>query len=123
MYAPPVYSLNKAAALTPGGGAIIDIGDIDQPLIPPIMHGTMTGTATVQVLGSHDAVNWVDYSSGGLTANFAKSLVLGVRFWQASVTSYGSGTITASVGYVPTASGKPIMPHLLAVDNNATLGQ
>jgi hypothetical protein len=122
-YTPPVYSLRNQTSTTPNGGNVIDIGDIDQPLMPPVMHGEITATATVQVQGSHDSTSWIDYSGGGFTTSFARDLVMGVRFCRATVTSYGSGTITCAVGAVPTKSGQPITPHLITVENNATFGQ
>lgn len=55
----------------------------------------------VLIEGSHDAVNWNDYSNGGVTASVAKDLIPGVRFWRTNIVS-NSGVVTSSVGAVPT---------------------
>lgn len=117
-----IYSLNNAQAQV--NGSIIDIGDLNLPLIPPVMIITQSGVNTTQIQGSHDATNWFDFSGGGfVNTGAAKDLILGVRYWRAAVTSYGSGAVYASVGAVPRQGGGYIMPHLLSVSTNATQGQ
>lgn len=102
----PVYSHQGASGT--GAGASIDISPSVVAGFPPVMICTFTGTATYKIQGSHDNVEWVDFTSA-LTAPAAKDLVPGVRFWRANVTA-NSGLFTSAVGPVPGANGGFVRP-------------
>ena len=102
----PVYSHNAATGT--GAGASIDISPAVVSGFPPVMIVTFTGTATYTYQGSHDNINWYDFSAA-LTAASAKDLIPGVRFWRTNV-SANSGLFTSAVGPVPGANGGFVRP-------------
>ncbi len=114
---PPVYSHNNASGTSTG--AIIDIGPCTQGVNPPAMLLTISATATVKIEGSHDGVNFVDFTGGGLTSNDARDLVLSCRFWRSNVTA-NTGTVTTQVGPVATQTGGYVSPTLMGTTINAT---
>jgi hypothetical protein len=118
----PIYSL--ATATTAGAGTAIDILATSTPGYPPVMIITMSGALTnVKIEGSHDNVNWVDFSNGGFTASDARDLIPGVRFWRANATVIGAGgSVTAVVGAAPGWGGSFPGPNAATVAINATTG-
>jgi hypothetical protein len=118
LYPAPVYLARNQVA-SGNQGNILDIAACNASRQPPVIIGTLGGgTMTVVIEGSHDAVNFVDFSSGGLTADFDKDLVQGVRFWRVRVTAYTSGAFNASVGAVPDKEGRAVIPNLKQYSNN-----
>lgn len=114
---PPVYSHNSASGTTTG--ASIDISSCSQGAIPPAMSIVISATATVIVEGSHDNVNFVDFSGGGLTSSDSRDLVMSYRFWRSRITA-NTGTVTTVVGPVPTQDGGFAAPHLATTIYNST---
>lgn len=112
----PVYSHNGASGT--GAGESIDISCAVIAGYPPVMIVTFTGTATYTIQGSHDNVNWVDFSAS-LTAAAAKDLVPGVRFWRTKTTA-NSAAFTSSVGPVPAANGGYARPNVATGFASAT---
>lgn len=104
----PVYSHNGVTGT--GAGAAIDISPAVVAGYPPVMIVTFTGTATYTIQGSHDNVNWVDFSSS-LTAAAAKDLVPGIRFWRTNI-SANSALFTSAVGPIPAANGGYVRPAI-----------
>lgn len=116
-YPAPVYIARNQAAN--GASAILDISSFTVSRLPPVLIGTLGGgTMTVQIQGSHDAVNWFDYSEGGVTADFSKDLIQGIRFWRVVVSGYASGTFNANVGAGPSNDGSIRVPNLYTVSTN-----
>lgn len=103
-----VYSHNAATGT--GAGASIDIGAAVVSGLPPVMIVTLGTTATYTIQGSHDNVNWVDFTAS-LTADVAKDLVPGVRYWRTKTTANGS-TFTSGVGAFPAANGGFVSPNI-----------
>jgi hypothetical protein len=112
----PVYSHNGATGT--GVGSAIDISCAVVAGYPPVMLVTFTGTATYTIQGSHDNLNWVDFSAS-LTAAVAKDLVPGVRFWRTKTTA-NSAAFTSSVGPVPAANGGYARPNVATEFASAT---
>lgn len=104
----PVYSHNGATGT--GVGSAIDIAGAVVSGMPPVMIVTFTGTATYVIQGSHDGVNWVDFSAS-LTAAAAKDLVPGIRFWRTKINA-NSATFTSAVGPIPAANGGFVRPNV-----------
>jgi len=106
VYDQPVYSHKNATALGPG--LTIDIGTATLAGYPPVMIAVIAGGAanlTYTIEGSHDGATFADFSGGGYTQSEAKDLIPGVRFWRTNIVSGNSGTLTSSVGAVPTQDG------------------
>jgi hypothetical protein len=122
-YYSPTYSHQNATTTTTG--LTLDVGDATQAGAPPVLIGVLsTGTITVLIEGSHDNSSWIDFSGGGLTASFAKDLVIGVRFWRTRITAIGGGGgFTSSVGTVPKCGGGVVNVRNPVIINNATAGQ
>jgi hypothetical protein len=118
----PIYSL--ASVTTATVGTAIDILATSVSGYPPVMIITMSGALTnVKIEGSHDNVNWVDFSNGGFTSNEARDLIPGVRFWRANATVIGAGgAVTAVVGAAPGFGGSFPGPNAATVAINATTG-
>jgi hypothetical protein len=118
----PIYSL--AAVTITGAGTALDILPMQIAGYPPVMIITMTGSGTtVAIEGSHDNVNWVDFSGGGFTSDEARDLVPGVRFWRANVITMGAGgVVTAVVGAAPGFGGSFPGPNAATVAVTATTG-
>ncbi len=112
-YSPPVYSSNGVT--TTGAGSVVDIGDVNVGDIPAVMIITISDTATVDVQGSHDGINFVTFST--LTASDALDLITGIRFWRTNVTAHTGGYVTSSVGYVPRQGGG-VQPRLYSTTTN-----
>jgi hypothetical protein len=104
----PVYSHNAATGT--GAGESIDIGAAVVSGLPPVMIVSFTGTATYTIQGSHDNLNWVDFSAS-LTAAAAKDLVPGVRYWRTKTTA-NSAAFTSAVGAFPAANGGFVSPNV-----------
>lgn len=119
-YPTPIYSQQNASGVSTG--LSIDIGDANIVGFPPVLICVISATATVLVEGSHDNVNWVDFSAGGFTSSFAKDLVIGVRFWRTRTTA-NTGTVTSSTGTVPKVGGGLVNLRNPAIENNITAGQ
>lgn len=117
-YPAPVYSHSNATGT--GAGATIDIGACNNPDAPPVMHITITTTATALVQGSPDAVNWFDYSGGGFTSDDARDLIVGVRFWRSYI-SANSGMVTTCVGTTANMSGELVGANLYSQDYSAAV--
>ncbi len=124
----PIYSLN--AVTIPTVGSAIDILPNAAPGYPPVIMLTLTGpnvgefSTTVLVEGSHDNVNWVDFSAGGFTASDARDLIPGIRFWRANATIVNPGdTVTALVGAAPGIEGSFPGGNYATVAIDATQGQ
>jgi len=116
-FSPAVYSHQNATGT--GTGAIIDISACTQGVNPPCMLLTISATATVKIEGSHDGVNFVDFTGGGLTSNDARDLVLSCRFWRSNITA-NSGSVTTQVGPVSTQTGQYLSPNIATTIYNAT---
>lgn len=116
----PVYSHNNFSGSS-GDGLVIDIGSAP-PAAPPVMIVVISATATVLIQASHDAVNFVDLSGGGVTTSVAKDLPIGLRYWRTHV-SANSGTVTSSVGGVPSISGHWTQMNNITINTNVTSGQ
>ena len=104
----PAYLHNNAVGT--GVGSAVDISPSVVAGMPPVLICTFTGTATYVIQGSHDNVNFVDFSAA-LTAASAKDLVPGVRFWRVNVTA-NSANFTATVGPIPAANGGFVRPNI-----------
>ena len=118
-YPSPVYSLRNVTAQV--NGSTIDIASCTNSAAPPVIIVEISATATVQLQGSHDGSSWSN-AGAALTSSAVKDLIVGVRFWRANVTSYGSGTVTASVGAVPDALGRIVVPNLYQTTNVPSQG-
>jgi hypothetical protein len=112
-YQEPVY-LTRGQAANGDGPGIIDVSMCNAAIQPPVILGTIGagGDVTVKVLGSHDLVEWYDFSGGGFTADFARSVVQGIRFWKVNVSAYVTGAVTVSVGAVANFNGAVVTPNL-----------
>jgi hypothetical protein len=122
VYPPPVYSVSGFTGTGPG--LTIDIGTATLAGYPPVIICTYNNAGSISYLieGSHDAVNFNDFSGGGFTASESKDLIPGIRFWRVNVVS-NTGVLTASVGAVPTQDGGTFAMNNVIVSTNATQGQ
>ena len=117
-YPAPVYSLRNQT--TSANGSAIDIGACTSALVPPVMIVDITGTVNYVIEGTHNPDDGWFVFTANLTADCAKDLVLGVRFWRVTASSV-TGSITASVGAVPARDGNLITPNLYTRTNNPTM--
>lgn len=124
----PIYSLN--AVTVPTVGSAIDILPNAAPGYPPVMILTTGGLSdeggptTVLIEGSHDNLNWVDFSAGGFTSSDARDLIPGIRFWRANATYVANNdTVTALVGAAPGIEGSFPGGNYATVAIDATQGQ
>jgi len=110
---PPIYSHNGATGT--GAGETVDISVADTPS-PPHIQLFITGVATVKIEGSHDLVNWADYSGGGFTSSDSRKLIPGIRYWRTNIVS-NSGSVTSVVGPVPTDHGiRSVGPRMVSTN-------
>lgn len=116
-YPAPVYSLRNATSSA--NGDWIDIGACTGALLPPVMIVNVSGTVNFVIEGTHNPDDGAFVFTGVLTEDCAKDLVIGVRFWRVTAQSV-SGSITASVGAVPTRNGNLVTPNLYTTSNNPT---
>lgn len=120
-YPPPVYSLHNQT--TSANGEPIDIGACTAALVPPVMIVDITGTVHYVIEGTHNPDDGWFVFTADQTADCAKDLILGIRFWRVTATSVDvASSITASVGAVPTRNGNLVTPNLYTRSNNPTAG-
>jgi len=113
----PTY-LHHGASGT-GVGQAVDISCANNPHVPVVLIITFTGTATYKIQGSHDNVEWADWTTPALSVSCARDLVLGVRYWRVNV-SANSALFTAAVGPVPRLDGSYVKPNLVTTFGGPT---
>jgi hypothetical protein len=126
-YPAPIKLVNGVS----GTGVQPNILDISAALtanIPLVMQVVISATATVQVKGAVEVnsagalVDPVDVSGGGFTASDFYDLILGLPFYQVTITA-NTGTVTVKVARGATLPGQAGLAQLLRFTNAATQGQ